>query len=231
MFDYRQVRESVKTAPRLRPIGADGLPARPRYRESVPETRIEWGILGVGLVLLLGLGAAIGLHLRDDDPASTQAQSATIVRSTSAAPLTPPTATTTGRASTTARSAGAPTTPKPAAKPKPAGTTTTETKTTQTTTTKTAPSRLVSHPAAVRLRLSATRGDSWLEVRSGSSAGTVLFSGTLAHGSTRTFRAPQLWVRFGGASNLDARLNGHALALRFGTYDTLVTPSGLAPPS
>lgn len=59
----------------------------------------------------------------------------------------------------------------------------------------------------------------------------MLFSGTLTQGTTRVFRGERLWVRFGGASNLDARLNGRPLGLRFGTYDTLVTPKGLASPT
>ncbi len=67
-------------------------------------------------------------------------------------------------------------------------------------------------------------------MRSGSAAGTVLFSGTLTRGTTRVFRAPRLWIRFGGASSLDASLNGRALPLRYGTYDALVTAKGLGAP-
>jgi RodZ C-terminal domain len=74
--------------------------------------------------------------------------------------------------------------------------------------------------------LTASRGDSWLEVRSSSSPGTVLYKGTLTTGSTRTFHAASIWVRFGAASNLDARLNGSTLDLPIGTYSALFDSGG-----
>ena len=50
-------------------------------------------------------------------------------------------------------------------------------------------------------------------------------------GSARSFRAPRLYVRFGYAGGLDARLNDRALRLPPGAYSALITPRGLSPPS
>jgi hypothetical protein len=82
--------------------------------------------------------------------------------------------------------------------------------------------------SGVRLQLTASRGDSWVELRSGSAQGDVLFSGIVAQGETRSFSAPRLYARFGNAASLDARLNGRTFELRPGTYSALVTSRGLA---
>jgi RodZ C-terminal domain len=74
--------------------------------------------------------------------------------------------------------------------------------------------------------LTASRGDSWLEVRSGSATGTVLYTGTLTSGSSKTFQAGAIWARFGSAGNLDAQLNGASLHLPIGTYSALFDPGG-----
>jgi hypothetical protein len=82
--------------------------------------------------------------------------------------------------------------------------------------------------SGVTLQLSAARSDSWVELRSSSAQGDVLFTGLITLGETRSFRAPRLYARFGNASALDARLNGKRLGLQPGTYSALVTPRGLA---
>lgn len=76
--------------------------------------------------------------------------------------------------------------------------------------------------AAVTLRLSATRGDSWVEVRAGSATGQALFSGALTTGKTRRFVRPRLWLRLGAASNLDIMVNGRPLAVPSGTVELTV---------
>ena len=81
------------------------------------------------------------------------------------------------------------------------------------------------HP--VVLVLTAARGDAWFEVRAGSTTAAVLFSGILPTQSTRRFSGSKLWIRFGAAGNLDARLNGKPLPLPIGTYDATIVPSGL----
>ena len=68
--------------------------------------------------------------------------------------------------------------------------------------------------------------DTWVEVRSGSAAGTILFAGTLGAGTRKTFTAPALWARFGAAADVAARLNGRTLQLPAGTYNALFTAAG-----
>lgn len=81
--------------------------------------------------------------------------------------------------------------------------------------------------APTRLLLTASKGDSWLEVRRGSAQGKVVYTGTLTQGGKVDAKAKRLWVRIGAASNLTARLNGKPLSLGLGTYDALVSPAGL----
>lgn len=78
-----------------------------------------------------------------------------------------------------------------------------------------------------RLRLLASGGDTWVSVRAGSAQGKALYAGMIAQGGEIAVEAKQLWVRFGGAANLTARLNGRPLPLRAGTYNALITPDGL----
>ena len=66
----------------------------------------------------------------------------------------------------------------------------------------------------VSLRLTAARADSWMEVRSESPQGDVLYVGILPQGDSQTVSASQVWVRFGNAGSVDASLNGRALPLQ-----------------
>ena len=76
--------------------------------------------------------------------------------------------------------------------------------------------------AAVALKLAATRGDCWVEVRAGSATGQTLFSGALTIGKTLRFDRPRLWLRLGAASNLDIMVNGRPLAVPSGTVELTV---------
>ncbi len=98
---------------------------------------------------------------------------------------------------------------------------------TGTAETGTVESATTSAPTSVELVLTASRGDTWIAVRSRSAHGKALFQGTLAKGRTRTFNDHVLWVRFGAAANVDARLNGHPLSLPSGTLSVMITPRGL----
>jgi hypothetical protein len=82
--------------------------------------------------------------------------------------------------------------------------------------------------SGVRMTLSAT-ADTWVEIRSGSADGDVLYSGIIAQGSAKHFRSTRLWASFGAAANLIARLNGEPLHLPSGTYTALVSARGLQP--
>jgi hypothetical protein len=73
--------------------------------------------------------------------------------------------------------------------------------------------------------LTASR-DTWLEVRSGSSTGTLLYSGILVSGASKAFHAAAVWTRFGSGGNLEARVDGRRLSLPRGTYDALFSANG-----
>lgn len=61
----------------------------------------------------------------------------------------------------------------------------------------------------VKLVLGATNGDCWLQVRSRSATGKLIFEGTLQDGQTQRFvDARRLWVQLGNPANLTAKLNG-----------------------
>ena len=69
--------------------------------------------------------------------------------------------------------------------------------------------------------------DTWVDVRAGSLDGDGLYAGILPEGTMKRFRGKRIWVRFGAASNLTARLNGKPLRLPPGTYSALVGARGL----
>jgi uncharacterized iron-regulated membrane protein len=73
--------------------------------------------------------------------------------------------------------------------------------------------------AATALAITATRGDCWVEVRIGSSAGRILYAGTLASGSTIKFNREKLWLRLGAASNVDLVVNGKPSEVPPGTVE------------
>jgi cytoskeletal protein RodZ len=69
------------------------------------------------------------------------------------------------------------------------------------------------------LSLTAARADSWFEVHTESPTGPILYTGILPKGKTKSFNVSPLWVRFGAASNVDARIAGRLVPLAGGTYD------------
>jgi hypothetical protein len=82
----------------------------------------------------------------------------------------------------------------------------------------------------VRLRVTATRGDCWLQVHRGSAAGPILFQGTLEHGQPQVFTGKRLWITLDRPENLTILLNGRARSLPVGGPKTLlVTPRGIRP--
>ncbi len=84
------------------------------------------------------------------------------------------------------------------------------------------------HKPRVTLTVEAVRGDSWVELRVGSSSGRILYSGILARGESMSGKGSRLWARFGSVGNLDLRLNGKPVrTAHSGTVNALVTPSGL----
>ena len=83
-------------------------------------------------------------------------------------------------------------------------------------------------PTRVTLTVTAARGESWIEVRSGSATAAVVYGGTLPSGSAKTFRARELFVRFGQAGNVDATIDGKRRRLPGGTYTARFNPQGYA---
>jgi hypothetical protein len=195
----------------------------------MPETRLERALFVLGLAAIAALCVLIVHYRHNTSTAAPLASTAALTTSPAAtdavtertrkkaAPAHPtrptsetiaPTQTATATPTTTAAA--------PATTTSPLAATTTAPTTAATT----------SAAATTELVLTASRGDSWLEVRSGSSTGTILYTGTLTAGSTKTFQAASIWVRFGAASNLDASLNGSTLALPLGTYSALFDSGG-----
>jgi transcriptional regulator with XRE-family HTH domain len=83
-------------------------------------------------------------------------------------------------------------------------------------------------PTTARLAFVAARGPSWLAVHIGSAAGPAVYVRTLEPGQTASFVSRRLWVRIGAPWNLDATLNGKAVALPTTTGNVLATAAGLA---
>jgi len=74
----------------------------------------------------------------------------------------------------------------------------------------------------------AERGDAWLQVRSRSFDGRVLYEGTLILGETVRLRSRRVWIRFGAASHLELTIDGRPVRLpAFGTYDAFAGPRGV----
>ncbi len=86
------------------------------------------------------------------------------------------------------------------------------------------PKAPAARPQLADVRIEAQRNGSWLEVRRGSSSGTVLYSGVLVPGTQLHFRAPRVWARLGAAGNLSIVANGRPVSLR-GTYDKVFLPA------
>jgi cytoskeletal protein RodZ len=156
----------------------------------VPETRLERGVFILGVLAIAALGFLV-VHLwHSPRGAAPSPGTATLRTLTRTSPTTSPTQSTA-----------------------PATTASSTTLARTTTSAVTAPAT-----GAVSLVIRA-RVDTWIEVRSASSTGRVLYSGTLAAASSKTFHARSLWARFGSAGNLAARLDGKPVPLPSGTYD------------
>jgi hypothetical protein len=76
----------------------------------------------------------------------------------------------------------------------------------------------------VDVRIRAHGNGSWIEVRSGSSKGELLYAGVLPGGSGLHFRSRRLWTRFGAAANLSVAVDGDSVSLQ-GTLEKLFVPS------
>lgn len=82
-------------------------------------------------------------------------------------------------------------------------------------------------PKVARLVLRASRGECWVEVRRGGPTGELVFSGTIFEGDSERFAGKRLWVNFGAAQNLDAKLNGKRVDSLPNDRAVVVTPRGI----
>lgn len=69
----------------------------------------------------------------------------------------------------------------------------------------------------LKLVVRAVEGDSWMEVRSGSVAGRLLYSGTLERGQGKPFEGRRLQLALEKPENVVVRLNGNRVELPVGT--------------
>ena len=76
-----------------------------------------------------------------------------------------------------------------------------------------APAAAPDAAGSVRLELRATRGDSYMIVRSGSAIGDELYKGTLERGQRQRFDAKVLWVRLETPANVLVKRNGNRVKL------------------
>ena len=87
---------------------------------------------------------------------------------------------------------------------------------------------VVKRPAtttAVRMIVTARRGNCWLEVHSGSATGRILFQGTLERGQRKLFSGRKLWITLDRPENLGTILNGRSRVLPAGGVKTLIVTS------
>src|SRR5579871_2380708 len=95
-------------------------------------------------------------------------------------------------------------------------------------TTTTTPRSATSSTGASWIRLTLTaRADAPVTVRRGSSAGHLLYQGTLTNGQTRSFAGGRLWVQLGTPGAVSATLDGKELVLPSGAGSVEVTSSGI----
>jgi hypothetical protein len=168
----------------------------------VPETRGERIIFAIGALAIAALVALIVLETATDRFDTGDASAAAGE-------------TTTGAATTEASASAPPAISETTTAPEP-------------TTGETAPAEPTRTAPGIRLTLRAI-DDTWVEIRSGSAGGNVLYSGILPQGTAKHFRGTHLWASFGAAANLTARLNGKPLRLAPGTYSARVGARGLKP--
>src|SRR5262245_26431425 len=92
------------------------------------------------------------------------------------------------------------------------------------------PKKTTASAKRVRLGVTATRGNCWLQVHRGSASGPILYQGTLEYGQAEVFTGKRLWITLDRPENITMVLNGRARHLPVGGPKTLIVrPSGIRP--
>ena len=110
--------------------------------------------------------------------------------------------------------------------------TTTPTTTATHTTPRKTHQKHVSVALPSRAVVTASRGSSWLWIRSGSSTGPTVYEGTLLQGKTLPVRLASgpVWIDFGAPWNVDVRLGGKPVqGVPAQTGSVLLTRRGIRP--
>jgi hypothetical protein len=72
-------------------------------------------------------------------------------------------------------------------------------------------------PSALRVTITASRGDCWVSAHRGSATGPVLAEKTLLEGETLSLRARRVWLELGAAGNVDVTVDGRPRTIPSGT--------------
>lgn len=64
------------------------------------------------------------------------------------------------------------------------------------------------------VKLAATKGDCWIEVRRNNSNGLKLFSGTVQKGDTRKFKGKDIWMSLGAPANVSLNVQGKDVKIK-----------------
>jgi hypothetical protein len=75
---------------------------------------------------------------------------------------------------------------------------------------------------AVRVTITATRGDCWISAHRGSQTGSVLTEQTLAQGDTVSLSGRRIWLELGAAGNVDVSVNGKPRPIASGTTELVL---------
>jgi hypothetical protein len=67
------------------------------------------------------------------------------------------------------------------------------------------------------VKVDASGGDCWMEVRRSDSAGTVLFSGTLKKGDVEKFKGKDIWMSLGAPGNVRLNVEGDNVKIKSDT--------------
>ncbi|HEU5243562.1 MAG TPA: helix-turn-helix domain-containing protein [Gaiellaceae bacterium] len=114
----------------------------------------------------------------------------------------------------------------------PPTTTTTPTTTASHTPPQTKPKKHVAVSLPTRAVVVASRGDSWLWVRTGSAVGPTVYEGTLLQGKTLpvNLKNGPVWIRIGDPPSIDVRLGGKVVpGLPAQVGNVLLTRRGIRP--